>query len=404
MSDKLKELRAKRGKLVHDMRAITEAGTAEKRDLSNEELAQHSALFDEVENLREQITAEERSIEAGRLIADRQDERNENRAAPKSEAELRMAGFRSYLSHGRIDGEGAEEYRAFQAGSDTEGGYLIAPEQFVQQMIQAVDNAVFIRGLATKFQVGQASSLGAPTLDTDAEDTDWTTELLTGNEEDSIRFGKRNLHPHPMAKRVKISNDLIRKAVMPVEQIIIDRMSYKVGVTQEKAFLTGNGAQQPLGVFTASANGISTGRDVSTGNSTTAITFDGLIEAKYSLKAAYWGSAQWLFHRDAVKMITKLKDGDGQYLWRESVRVGEPDTVLGMPMNISEYAPNTFTTGLYVGLLGDFSKYWIADALTMQMQRLTELYAETNQIGFISRVETDGMPVLEEAFARVKLA
>jgi len=404
MSERLKELRAKRGEFIHDMRAITEAGTVEKRDLTDEEVTRHSTIFDEVENLGKQITAEERSIEAGRLIADRQEERQEDRAAPKSDAELRMAGFRSYLSFGRIDGEGAEEYRAFQAGSDTEGGFLVAPEQFVQQMIQAVDNAVFIRGLATKFQVGQASSLGVPTLDTDAEDTDWTTELLTGNEEDSIRFGKRNLYPHPMAKRVKISNDLIRKAIMPVERIIIDRMSYKVGVTQEKAFLTGNGAAQPLGVFTASANGISTGRDVFTGNSTTAVTFDGLIEAKYALKAAYWGKAQWLFHRDAVKMITKLKDGDGQYLWRESVRVGEPDTILGMPMNVSEYAPNTFTTGLYVGLLGDFSKYWIADALSLQMQRLTELYAETNQIGFISRVETDGMPVLEEAFARVKLA
>jgi len=55
-------------------------------------------------------------------------------------------------------------------------------------------------------------------------------------------------------------------------------------------------------------------------------------------------------------------------------------------------------------LLGDFSHYWIADALSMQMQRLSELYAETNQIGFIGRLETERTPVLEEAFARVKLA
>ncbi len=70
----------------------------------------------------------------------------------------------------------------------------------------------------------------------------------------------------------------------------------------------------------------------------------------------------------------------------------------------SEYAPNTFTTGLYVGLLGDLSYYWIADALSMTVQRLEELYAATNQVGFIGRLETDGMPVLEEAFVRVKLA
>ena len=46
----------------------------------------------------------------------------------------------------------------------------------------------------------------------------------------------------------------------------------------------------------------------------------------------------------------------------------------------------------------------LADALSMQVQRLNELYAETNQVGFIGRLETDGAPVLEEAFARVKLA
>jgi len=40
----------------------------------------------------------------------------------------------------------------------------------------------------------------------------------------------------------------------------------------------------------------------------------------------------------------------------------------------------------------------------MEVQRLTELYARTNQIGFIGRLKTDGMPVTEEAFARVKLA
>jgi len=105
-----------------------------------------------------------------------------------------------------------------------------------------------------------------------------------------------------------------------------------------------------------------------------------------------------------MKNITKLKDGEGQYIWRESVRVGEPDRLLGQPVMMSEYAPNTFTTGLYVGLLGDFSFYWIADSLSMQIQRLVELYAGNNQIGFIGRQETDGMPVLEEAFARVTLA
>ena len=114
------------------------------------------------------------------------------------------------------------------------------------------------------------------------------------------------------------------------------------------------------------------------------------------------GRAEWLFHRDLMKVIAKLVDGDGRYLFRESLRAGEPDTLLGRPINMSEFTPNTNTTGQYIGLLGDFSYYHIVDALNMQVQRLTELYAESNQTGYIGRAEVDGMPVLEEAFARLK--
>jgi HK97 family phage major capsid protein len=105
-----------------------------------------------------------------------------------------------------------------------------------------------------------------------------------------------------------------------------------------------------------------------------------------------------------VKVIAKIKNAvNGDYIWRESVRAGEPDRLLNLPIFMSEYAPNTMTTGLYVGILGDFSFYHIADSLDMEFQRLIELYSETNQIGFHAGLETDAMPVLEEAFVRVKL-
>ena len=48
--------------------------------------------------------------------------------------------------------------------------------------------------------------------------------------------------------------------------------------------------------------------------------------------------------------------------------------------------------------------YWIADSLNFTIKRLVELYAETSQVGYIGEMYTDGMPVLEEAFVRVKLA
>jgi HK97 family phage major capsid protein len=408
MSKRLTELREERNRIVVQARSILSKAETEKRDLSTEEQGQYDTLMTEQQRKADSIKTEERQVTLERELAGaeietyRDPKGEEVRGGPRETKEYRSA-FAKLLLEGK-SGINAEELRALQAGSSVDGGYLVAPMQMVDMLLKFVDNAVFMRARATKYRVPTAASLGVPTLDTDADDADWTAELATGSEDTAIKFGRRELHPHPLAKRIKISNKLLRSALQSVEAIVNDRMGYKFAVTQEKGFMTGNGANQPLGVFTASAAGISTGRDVSTGNTTTAITFDGLIEAKYSLKSQYMTVAEWLFHRDAVKTLAKLKDGDGQYIWQASRTAADPDMLLGRPLNMSEYAPNTFTTGLYVGMLGDFSKYWIADAMDMQIQVLKELYAETNQTGYIGRLETDGMPVLEEAFARVKLA
>ena len=410
MSDRLKALREKRGKIVAEMRALTDLAESEKRDMTDEETAKHGDLFKEQDKLRVQIEAAQRQAELDREMAasaaDEEERARKEKAGNGNGAgggdDVATVAWRKWLKHGDR-GLNADEARALNAGSDNEGGYLKPPPQFIASLLKNVDDMVFIRSRATMLRVNASNSIGVPTLDTDPDDFSWTTELATGSEDTSMRFGRRELKPNPLAKRIKISKTLIRAGALPIETIVQQRMAYKIGITLEKHYLTGTGASQPLGLFTVSNSGIPSGRDVSTGNTGTSIMFDGLIEAKFSVKSQYWPSAVWLFHRDAVKQITKLKDGDGNYIWRQSVRDGEPDMLLGRPMMISEYVPNTFTSGQYVGLFGDFSYYWIADSLDFTVQSLVELYAETNQNGMIARYEGDGMPVLAEAFARVKL-
>lgn len=404
----INELREQRSKAVHDMREVVELAEKEGRSLSAEEQVKYDRAYEDQGKLKDRIEKQERQVELDREMAanagkeERKAHDGKKEGKAPTEQEKRSEIFNRFLTRG-ASALSEAELRALENTNKADGGYLSPDEQFVSQLIKTVDNMVFMRGLATIYPVANADSLGVPTLENDPADATWTTEIASVSEDSTMSFGKRSLTPHPARKLIKVSKKLLRASAIPAEQLVRDRLAYKFGITQEKAFLTGTGASQPLGVFTASANGISTGRDVSTGNTTTAITVDGLKEAKYSLKQQYMATAEWLFHRDAVKMIAKLKDGDGQYLWQESVREGEPDRLLGRPVNMSEYAPNTFTTGLYVGMLADFSNYWIADSLSMGVQRLDELYAENNQVGFIGDMESDGMPVLEEAFARVTL-
>jgi HK97 family phage major capsid protein len=298
-----------------------------------------------------------------------------------------------------------EERRALSAGTAAAGGTLVAAEQFVAELIKTLDDTVVIRNLATKIALTESDTLAAPTLDTDIEDGTWTTEVASIDEDTAMGTGTRAMVPNWLAKRIKVSDRLLRVSAIGVEQLVRDRLSYKLGIAQEKGFLTGSGSGQPLGVFTVSASGISSARNVVVG-STTAITADPLIDAKYALKGQYWQrpSTRWLIHRDGVKQISKLKDSQGQYLWEVSRQLGQPDMLLGIGVVMSEFVPNTFTTGQPVLMLGDFSFYWIVDSLAIQIKRLDELYAETNQVGFIGRMELDGAPVREEPFVRGVLA
>lgn len=408
---KLAELREERGRVIEATRKILDLAEKENRDLSADEQGKYDELFRKQDEIRGRISREERLLEIEREAVKNAIRTDPAQAASNVPEEVRAAfgtrvtpeyraAFAKFLREGRA-GMSAEEVRALAADTNVGGGFTLAPQQFVADLLKAVDDQVFVRQLATKFQVSGSQSLGAPALDADPADADWTSELATGSEDSAMAFGKRELTPHPLAKRIKVSNKLLRMSALPIEGIVRDRFAYKFGISEEKGFLTGNGANQPLGLFTANANGISTGRDSVTG-STTSITFDGLYDAKYKLKGNYWALARWLFHRDALKIIAKLKDTQNRYLWEPSQKVGQPDMLIGLPVMMSEYVPNTFTTGKYVGMVADFRFYWIADSIDIAVQRLVELYAEANQTGFIARQEVDGMPALEEAFVRLK--
>lgn len=410
---KSNELKEQRAKTVADARALVDKAEEEKRDLNDEERAKYDEIMAAAGKLADQVKDEERKVELARQEAEidaDSETRDRGDRETRDRAVLQRDGFRSWLARGaegaaREDPEAFAELerRAQSVGADTEGGYLVAPQEFVNQLIRNIDDVTYIRSWSTVRQLTMATSLGVPTLESSLDDYEWTTEIAPAAEDKGLRFGKRELHPKPLAKLILISNRLLRLSAQDIEGLVRSELALVLGYTYEKAFLTGDGANGPLGVFTASPDGIPTSRDVSTDNTATALTTDGLIEAKFALKAAHRRTARWLFHRDAIKQIAKLKDGEGQYIWSGAVREGEPDRLLGLPYFESEFVPNTFTTGQYVGMLGNFQYYWIAEEAGLQIQRLVELFARTNQIGLIGRPQIDAMPVLPEAFVRVQL-
>lgn len=399
-----KKLYEEAGRLHHEAKSLMEKWDG--KEMPADDVKRVDDLLDAVDQKTTEAKRAERALAQGselrepanRLGAGSNDEGKG--AEPSAEAKA----FNRFLRHG-TKGLNAAEAKALRVDDDAAGGFLAAPQTFATGLLKFVDDLVIVRSLATIEQIGAAESLGILSLDSDLSDAEWTSELATGSEDTVKPFGKRALKPHPLAKRVRISNTLLRRSTRPVETIVQDRAAHKFGVTLEKAYLTGDGAEKPLGLFTPSSDGIPVSRDVAASGST-AFTADDLIDTKYSLKGQYQQSksTRWIVSREFMKRARKLKDGNGQYIWAPGLNGGTPNTILDIGVAMSEYAPATFTTGQYVALLGDIKFYYIVDALSLQVQVLNELYAETNQRGYIMRYEGDGGPQLAEAFARLKLA
>ena len=316
--------------------------------------------------------------------------------------------FNLYLSGGR-GALSLDQRNALQSSDDSGGGYLVAPEELAEDVLRDISDNIFIRQHARIRTNIAADSIGIAKRTAKVSTYVWAQELSQPTFDTSLKLGKKRLHPHPLVGGIKISNDLLRSP-LDAEEEVRTELAEDAGSTMEDAYMTGDGHQKALGVFTASSSGISTARDVSTGNTTTAITYAGLINALFTLPAKYHlgkkdrSGARWAFHPDTVRDIVQLVDGAGQPIFKWAAGPNGENLLLGLPVDQSDRVPNTMTTGQYVGILANWWYYNIADSIGMEIQRITELFAQTNEIAFIHRMRTDGMPIMEEAFVRVKLA
>ena len=400
----MRNLIDQRGHLYKEMCDLNDIVEARDGLFAAEEQGTWDKLETDIADLDVRIDRAEKLEEARRepaIIADRADA---DLTSDKEGYQTRDQ-VRSWLKSGNIDFEKCDpEFRALQADVDIAGGYLVPDQAFQNELIEDARNQTYIRQLSSVINVQKATSVSWPRLGTRPALATWGGEISTSPEDSTMDFEQITLTPHKLTANIKVSNDLIQDSPMAVEAVVRDQFAYQFGITEETAFATGNGAGQPLGVFTANAQGISTDRDLSTGNAVDSIVADNLIRQTGNINPEFLGNATWLFHGDAINQIRRLKDGNGQYLLVPGLANGVANTILGIPYVQDAYAPNTFTSGLYVGILGDFGRgYKIVERLPFDVQRNEFLYMANDQVGFFFRRRIEGWPVLETAFTRVKL-
>jgi HK97 family phage major capsid protein len=338
----------------------------------------------------------------------------------ETKSALRQAGYRSDVIDERFYDESAAkkhlatlmylkggfegvERKDLQTSPAAAGGYLVTDNQRSELLEKAAPVSA-MRRIARVLPAIPGGSSITPTEENELTDAEWTTEIKTGSKDEVKPFGGRVLTPKPLAKRILISNTELRAGrLIDIENWINTRMGRRFGVPQEYAFIKGTGVNGPMGLLNWS------GIPKFTTAGSNVVTADDIINWAYSLPAAYAGTARILTNRAFLRKVRLLKSTDNQYLWQPGLSAGNPSTILDWSYELSDQYPTGLDTNdaykdnELIATIGDFQYYWIVDSLSLSIKRLDELYAETDQTGFIGRMESDGMPVSNEAFYHLKV-
>lgn len=219
----------------------------------------------------------------------------------------------------------------------------------------------------------------------------WIDEEAAYPESDDS-FGQVSIGAYKLATMIKVSEELLNDSVFDVPSYIAREFARRIGAAEEEAFFTGDGSGKPLGIL-AATGGAGTGV---TAASATALSFDEVMDLYYSLRAPYRRSSVFIMNDSTVKLLRKLKNGNGDYIWQPSVTANTPDTILNRPVYTSSYMPAA-EAGAKAILFGDLGYYWVADREGRSFKRLNELYATTGQVGFLASQRVDGKLILPEA-------
>jgi len=265
------------------------------------------------------------------------------------------------------------EINAAMSTSPGEAGGYLAPIEWDRRVVKALETVSPMRRLAT---VITTTVRGYSTLwNMGGWGSGWVGETAarpgTSNATlKPIEFAHGEIYAMP-----SVTQQLLDDADFPLDEWLATELAEEFSRQEDPAFISGNGASKPNGLLTYVTGGSNASTHPggaiapSVAASATVIASDELVDFVYSLKAPYRQNAAWLMNSTTAALIAKMKDGDGNYLWRETYVAGQPATLLGYPVEIDENMPDVAADALPIAF-GDFKRgYVINDRMGVRILR-----------------------------------
>lgn len=378
-------------KSVNDARLaeIEKKGSADP--VTEEKLAKIEADLDRFETVNQKLQqAEAKSEQMSEALANIETMLKRPTAQVKhDDVDFAVKAWDKWLRKGD-QGLDEMEAKALTVGTAATAGNL-APAEYVNEIIKIVEEFSPVRSVARVRQTtNKEIEVPQKTANFAAA---WTAEGGSRTETTGYTTSLNVIPTHELYALVDISSQLLEDSAFDMEAEMNLEFAEQFAKAEGAAFISGNGTNKPTGI----TNGSTVGSTAAA--AAAAIATDDLINLMHDIKTPYMSGATFMFNRQTLGEIRKLKDTAGQYIFQTgfSGQAGVPNTILGSPYveapDVADIAADAKSV-----IYGDFRRgYMIVDRVALAVLRDPYSQASSGNVRYIARRRVGGEVVLAEA-------
>lgn len=276
---------------------------------------------------------------------------------PETRADDMRRAYDQYLRRGH------ERYELSNVSLDSMG-YLL-PKRLESKLVNAMNTLSVLRPLCT--EVTTSGDRALPVVNGHGRAA-WVPD---GHPIPQVRdaFDRVNLDSHKLAAIIRVTNELLKDSAVDIEAYLAATFADRLAVSEEEAFIAGDGAEKPLGLIHQAKVGFTT-------ESAASVSIEDVLNLIFSVPEKHRRNGTLLLNDKTLLQLYKQCAAQGQNLW-----LGKDDTFFGYRIVRCASMPDVASGSMTI-LFGDFKQVYINNNGDRSIKRLDQLFIANDHIGF----------------------
>lgn len=276
---------------------------------------------------------------------------------PETRADDMRRAYDQYLRRGH------ERYELSDVSLDSMG-YLL-PKRLESKLVNAMNTLSVLRPLCT--EVTTSGDRALPVVNGHGRAA-WVPD---GHPIPQVRdaFDRVNLDSHKLAAIIRVTNELLKDSAVDIEAYLAATFADRLAVSEEEAFIAGDGAEKPLGLIHQAKVGFTT-------ESAASVSIEDVLNLIFSVPEKHRRNGTLLLNDKTLLQLYKQCAAQGQNLWLD-----KDDTFFGYRIVRCASMPDVASGSMTI-LFGDFKQVYINNNGDRSIKRLDQLFIANDHIGF----------------------